>query len=46
MKLQRVATYAANNKKSLAWGYKQIQEGKVKVKIIDGTKFIEVKTKK
>lgn len=46
MELQRVATYASNNKKSLAWGYKQIREGKVKVRVIDRTKFIEVKPKK
>lgn len=45
MTLQRVATYASNNKKSLAWAYKQIKLGKVKTNVIDGVIFIKVTDK-
>ncbi len=41
-KLIKVSTYARDNKKSLAWAYKQIRNGKVKTKVIDGVIFIDV----
>ena len=41
-KLIRVRTYAENNGKSLAWAYKQINDGKVKCVIIDKIKFIQL----
>lgn len=41
-KLIRVATYAKENDKSLAWAYKQIKENKVKIQVIDGVIFIKL----
>ena len=36
------STYAKQNDKSLSWAYKQIADKKVKVVIIDKTKFIQL----
>lgn len=38
--LIRVSDYARINNKSLAWAYKQVETGKVKVEIIAGMKFV------
>ena len=41
-KLIKVSTYARRIDKSIQWVYKLIEEKKVKCKIIDGVKFIEL----
>lgn len=40
--LIKVSTYARENKKSLAWAYKQINTGKVQVVIIDKMTFVKI----
>lgn len=40
--LVKVSTYASNKKKSTTWVYDQIKEGKVKLIVIDGVKFIKL----
>jgi len=40
--LVKVSTYAFNNKKSTTWIYQQAREGKIKLVIIDGVKFVKL----
>ena len=42
MKLIKVSTYAKQNDKSISWAYKQINKGKVKVKVIDKVTFVKI----
>lgn len=44
--LIRVSDYARLNNKSLAWAYKQVETGKVKVEVIAGMKFVIQMVKK
>ena len=46
MELIRISTYAKRNNKSLAWGYKQVHAGKVKIVIVDGVRFVDYKIQK
>lgn len=40
--LVKVSTYAKNNNKSTTWIYEQAKEGKIKLVIIDGVKFVKL----
>jgi hypothetical protein len=41
--LQKISTYASEQRKSTTWIYKEAKKGNIKLVVIDGVKFVKIK---